>query len=170
MKLFKNKSLFFNISKIIIKILGILIIIVLLFIGFLFASEWIFPQMHGSYNLGHGIYMMEWDGGGRVIVYGTSISGNTCYGGTPLIPTYNNQYDSLGRQMEYVVDAKSNKRWIIVKTNNKMTHQKKIYIIDKDCNTQEKTSDNTLPIQILNYNDSLDFAKACNNKGIKINW
>ncbi len=170
MKLFKNKSLFFNISKIIIKILGILIIIVLLFIGFLFASEWIFPQMHGSYNLGHGIYMMEWDGGGRVIVYGTSISGNTCYGGTPLIPIYNDQYDSLGRQMEYVVDAKSDKHWIIAKTNNKITHQKKFYIIDKNFNIHEEKTEKMPPIPIFNYNDSLEFVNACKIKGIKINW
>ncbi len=81
--------------------------------------------------------MLDWDGGGRIIVRGTSIEGNTCYGGERLIPTYENQYDSTGNIVEYVVDATSDENWIIAKTENKVTLQRQYHIIDKRNLTNE---------------------------------
>ena len=42
-----------------------------------------------------------------MIVLGSNMYGKTCYGGSQLIPTYENQYDSLGHFAEYVIDAKA---------------------------------------------------------------
>ena len=62
----------------------------------LFSSEWLFPEWNGSYSLGNGIYMMEWDGPGRIIVQGSNIHGRTCYGGSLIIPTNEEECDSMG--------------------------------------------------------------------------
>ena len=62
--------------------------------------------------------MLEGDKTTKTIVYGTSIKGKTCYSGEPLIPTYDNQYDSIGNFAEYVVDAKADDNWIIAKTDH----------------------------------------------------
>ena len=43
--------------------------------------------------------MMEWDGGGRVIVKGTNIRGKTCYGGSYLIPTYEHMSQDMIAQV-----------------------------------------------------------------------
>ncbi|MBR1654935.1 MAG: hypothetical protein IJ698_00745 [Prevotella sp.] len=91
---------------------------------FFYLTDWIWPEFNGSHSLGNNIYMVEWDGGGRMIVKGTNIKGNACYGGERLIPTYVNQYDSIGNVSEYVVDAKADDKWVIVKTDNRSTHQK----------------------------------------------
>ena len=113
-------------------ILGIIISVFVIIMLFIYASDWIWPEFNGSYSLGNNIYMIEWDGGGKMIVNGTTIEGNTCYSGQPLIPTYENQYDSIGNFAEYVVDAKSDDNWIIAKTSNHINNQRKYYIINKN--------------------------------------
>ena len=115
MKVYKSTDRIIHfLGKGILYIIGCLLTVYICFT----ATEWFWPELNGSYSLGNGIYMLEWDGGGKIIVNGTSIEGNTCYGGESLIPTYENGYDSLGHFAEYVVDAKADDSWIIVKTNN----------------------------------------------------
>lgn len=71
---------------------------------FLWATEWLWPELHGSKKIGDGIYLFEFDGG-PIIVKGNSISGNTCYGGEGIIP--NMQFDSLCERVDkYEFDEK----------------------------------------------------------------
>lgn len=138
-------------------------------IVFLFATEWFWPEFWGSHDLGNSIYMLDWDGDTRVIVKGENLRGRTCYGGGPIIPKYELAYDSLGRFAEYVTDAQSDDDWIIVRCANKQSTQIKYYIIDKSFNTNispEEIIDN----YIYEFSDSLAFARACKDKGIKIEW
>ena len=137
---------------------------------FLFASEWLWPEFNGSYDLGNNIYMLEYDGGGKIIVNASTISGRTCYGGETLIPTYENQYDSTGNFAEYVVEAKSDDKWIIVKTNNRRNDQRKYYILDKQYNYRIMSSSDIIGKKITCFTDSAEFAKGCLCNGIKINW
>lgn len=103
-------------------------IIIVLPICLLLLSEWLFPSFWGSYNLGKGLYMMEWDNNSRLIVYCSNPRGNTCYSGIPIIPS------SLSDDIR-VNHAKSNKKWIIVETSqNNDTLKKHYYIIDKSYN------------------------------------
>lgn len=135
---------------------------------FLFMSNWWYPEFNGSYNLGKNIYMLDWDSGGRIIVRGASFEGNTCYGGELLIPTYENQYDSMGNEVEYVTDAVSDEHWIIARTNNKITLQRKYYIIDKRNITDEMTTEEIIKNRIRSFVDSIEFAEKCSNYNINI--
>lgn len=151
-------------------IFGGLLTIVVCFVIFLYSTEWLWPEFNGSYDLGKNIYMIEWDGGGKVIVRGTNIKGNTCYGGEPLIPTYNNEYDSTGNYSEFVLDAKSDNKWIIAKTDNKSNRQRKYYIIKKDNGIERLDAQKILKNNITSYTDSAEFSKACQHNGIRMNW
>lgn len=140
-----------------------LIVGILIFAIFFFSSEWLCPEFHGSYHLGHGIYMMEWEDGDRIIVKGTNVRGNTCYGGLLLVPTYESQYDSLGRRQEYVKDARPDGEYIIVKTGNHQTNISKYYIISNksDVITNGVATDN-----IICFTDSVKFQKKCDSLNI----
>ncbi len=144
--------------------------VVICIIIFLFAIEWGQPEFNGSFSLGNNIYMIEWDGGGRVIVQGSNLHGNTCYGGSQLIPTYENQYDSLGHFAEYVVDAKADNGWIIAKTGNKLNCQKRYYIIDKQHDIENLDAKEIIERYTTIFTDSCEFAKRCQINGIKIKW
>ena len=139
------------------------------FVVFVYAATWLWPAFYGSYSLGNNIYMLEGDGG-KMIVKGTTIEGNTCYSGEPLIPTYENQYDSIGNFAEYVVDAKSDDNWVIAKTGNKKTNQKKYYILNKDFDFDYTKVDEIIKTKIEEFTDSIEFSKKCHDYGIKIKW
>lgn len=148
--------------------MGIIVAITSLML-FLDAAEWLWPEYYGSYNLGSGIYMIEWDGGGKLIIKGSSIKGNTCYGGEYIIPTSENYCDSNGNFAEYVVDAKHNDSWIIAKTDNYITHQAKYYIINKNEETKRLNAEEIFEKYTLCFTDSIEFSNTCQNKGININ-
>ncbi len=161
---------FLYVGKIILYIIGCLLTIIICVFLFLFAAEWLWPELNGSYSLGNNIYMIEWDGGGRVIVQGTNIHGNTCYGGSPLIPSYVNQYDSLGNHAEYVIDAKVDGNWVIAMTNNKISNQRKFYILNKEYNPDIVDVDSIINTKIESFTDSNEFADKCFSKRITIKW
>ncbi len=161
-----NKILIRVIKVIVAVVVGIPAICILL----MYACERWWPESNGSYSLGNNIYMLDWDGGGRIIVRGSSIEGNTCYGGEQLIPTNENQYDSLGNIVEYVVDAVSDENWIIAKTENKVTLQRKYYILDKRKISDEMTTEEIIKKRIKVFADSIEFARNCSNTKINIQW
>ena len=105
-----------------------------------------------------------------MIVKGSNIRGNTCYGGSLLIPTYENQYDSVGNYAEYVVDAKADDNWIIAKTDNKLNHRRKYYIINKQHNIDTLDAKEIIVRYITSFTDSCEFAKRCFSNGISIKW
>lgn len=148
----------------------IVIILAIALVSFLSLSEWIFPEFNGSYNLGNGIYMMEWDGGGKIIVWGSDIRGKTCYGGTYLVPSVQEHYDSLGNIAEYVTDAKSDEKWIIAKTYNIPKQKSLFYIIDKDYKKVIVNEETDIETDIMCFTDSTEFAKACKIRNIGLKW
>ena len=166
---FLDKAMVF-IGKTFLLILGIIISVFVIIMLFIYASDWIWPEFNGSYSLGNNIYMIEWDGGGKMIVNGTTIEGNTCYSGQPLIPTYENQYDSIGNFAEYVVDAKSDDNWIIAKTSNHINNQRKYYILNKKYNPNKMTVEDIISTKIVFFTDSNEFAKKCLRNRIEIEW
>ena len=166
---FLDKTMVF-IGKTFLLILGITTSVFVIILLLIYASDWIWPEYNGSYDLGNNIYMLEWDGGGKIIVNGTRIKGNTCYSGESLIPTYENQYDSLGHFAEYVVDAKADDSWIIVKTNNHINNQRNYYILDKRHNTNKISAQDIINTKIKAFTDSIEFAKSCSKNRIDIKW
>jgi len=147
-----------------------IVVIYICFAAFVYAATWLWPDFYGSYSLGNNIYMLEGDKTTKTIVYGTSIKGKTCYSGEPLIPTYENQYDSLGNFAEYVVDAKADDNWIIAKTDNKLNHQRKYYIVNKQHDIETLNAKEIIEKYITSFTDSCEFANICFSNGIKINW
>ena len=149
------------------------IVIIIVFICFLISMEiscWWFPEFNGSYSLGNNIYMLDWDGGGKIIVRGSSFEGNTCLGGESLIPTNENQYDSVGNFAEQVVDAKADENWIIAKTENKINLQRKYYILDKRNITDKMATEEIIKNRIISFVDSIEFAEKCSKDKIQIQW
>ncbi len=138
------------------------------FAAFVYAATWLWPDFYGSYSLGNNIYMLEGDKSTKTIVYGTSIKGKTCYSGDPLIPTYENQYDSLGNFAEYVVDAKADDNWIIAKTDNKLNHRRRYYIINKQHDIETLDAKEIIEKYITSFTDSCEFANKCFSNGIRI--
>lgn len=151
-------------GKTFICIISGLFVVAIFFVIFLYSTDWLWPEFNGSYDLGKNIYMIDWDGGGKVIVKGTSISGKTCYGGTCLIPTYENQYDSLGNLTEYVIEAKSDNNWITARTKIRGSGRSKFYILDKRRITELTDEDEIIDKYTTVYTDSMTFIKACNKK------
>lgn len=127
-------------------------------------------SLNSSHNLGNNIYMMEWDEGARIIVNCSNKSGRTCYGGAYLIPTYENGHDSIGNFTEYVVTAKSDEKWVIVKTDNFQSKQRKYYIINKDYDPNEMTTEEIINTKIDCFTDSSEFANKCLKNEISIKW
>ena len=140
------------------------------FVAFVYAATWLWPDFYGSYSLGNNYYMLVEDKGRKTIVYGTSIEGNTCYSGEPVIPTYENQYDSLGNFAEYVFDAKSDDNWIIAKTNNFINNQRKYYILNKKNNSNVMSVEYIINTRVEVFTDSSEFAKKCHDYDILIKW
>ncbi|MGM9828530.1 MAG: hypothetical protein ACI30C_00680 [Muribaculaceae bacterium] len=166
---FLDKAMVF-IGKTFLLFLGITTSVFVIIMLLIYVSDWIWPEYNGSYDLGNNIYMLEWDGGGKIIVNGATIEGNTCYGGASLIPTYENQYDSIGNFAEYVVDAKSDDNWVIAKTNNHISHQRKYYILNKKYNPNKMTVEDIISTKIVFFTDSNEFAKKCLRNRIELEW
>lgn len=114
--------------------------------------------------------MLDWDGGGHIIVRGTSVKGKTCYGGEYLVPSYENHYDSIGNVAEYVIDAKSDDNWIIAKTGTKNSLQRKYYIIDKRNISDTMTAEEIINTRIECFSDSINFSQKCIINEIKLTW
>ena len=51
-----------RIGKILLVSLSGVTLVIFCFLLFLYCSEWLWPEFNGSYYLGKGIYMIEWDG------------------------------------------------------------------------------------------------------------
>jgi hypothetical protein len=132
-------------------------------------TDWDPSVLWGSYDLGNGIYMVDWEGG-REIIKGTNIQGRTCYGGSYLIPTYESRYDSAGNFAEYVIDAKYDNNWIIAKTGNYSNGENKYYIVDKSFDIEKTSEEDIVENYIFDFTDSLSFANVCHQKGIKLKW
>ncbi|GHT00876.1 hypothetical protein FACS189421_13350 [Bacteroidia bacterium] len=160
-----------------IKIIAIIFTtIFFLLIGLDFSSNWLFPEWSsGSYDLGNNLYMMEWDGGGRIIVHCSRKKGKACYGGTYVVPTHKAEYDSLGNWAELVDDAKFDKKWIIVKS--KLIQEKKYcyYIINKDFDIEgldwEKVNcDSIIQSHIIGPLDSITFSNELEQHKIDLDF
>lgn len=158
-----------RLGKILLFSLNGVTLVILCFLLFLYSSERLWPEFNGSYNLGKGIYMIEWDGG-KLIVKGSNIKGHTCYGGERIIPSCENQYDSIGNLVEYVVDARFNDNWIIAKTNNKLTKRVKYYIIKKGEGIENVAADKIQEKYTLSFTDSIEFKDVCQKAGITLKW
>lgn len=158
------------IAKAILSLTLVIVIAYICLIVFLYISSWWFPEFCGSYNLGNNIYMLDCDGGGRIIVSGSSFDGNTCIGGAQLIPTYENHLDSLGNFAEIVIEAEADENWIIAKTENKRNLQRKYYILDKRNITDKVDSEVIIKTRIRSFADSIEFAEQCHNSKIRLQW
>lgn len=138
-------------------------------LDYISVSEWIDPESWGSHALGNNLYVMDFDGG-KIVVIGTNIRGNTCYGGIQVIPF---QIDSLRNddydENDFVVDSKHNEKWAIVKTYFKKTKKFRYYIIDKhfqeDINKEDFINNN-----IKVYEDSLSFLSECTKDSVYLSF
>jgi len=69
--------------------------------------------------------------------------------------------NSIGNFAEYVVDAKSDDNWVIAKTDNHISNQRKYYILNKKYNPNEMTVEDIINTRIECFTDSSEFAKKC---------
>lgn len=141
------------------------------FFGFMYVSIWVAPELHGSYSLGHSIYMLENDGHGRFIVLGgRNMDGRVCVTGDNLVPEMSQWYDSLGRRAEYVVDARFDDGYIITRTDNYQTHLRKYYIISKDFPSEGISAYEIRLNYIKEFTDSAEFIAYCEMDSIGLRF
>lgn len=163
----------------------------LLFIIIMYVAQYTCPQLWGSHSLGNCLYLLDGDDNYRGIIVFTEkerLSGNTSYGGAPIIPFPDIEYnDSIGE--DYVVKTSYNKNWIIVQTQFYRTKDYRYYIISKDfdpekmfekykmtnedslANKSYKTNfDAFIGRNIRVYSDSTEFAAACKKDNIKLHF
>lgn len=69
----------------VVTIIASIIAFFLMFYCYLGVSEWTDSESWGSHALGNNLYVMDFDGG-KIVVIGTNIRGNTCYGGIQVKP------------------------------------------------------------------------------------
>lgn len=103
--------------------------LLVLFILFLHLSVYLFPELWGSYYLGSGLYMIEWDGG-KIIVAEPVMDGNTCIGGISVIPENASDYNDEGMLSEQIIDVLPTDSLITVHTclSGHLYYE---YVIDK---------------------------------------
>ena len=134
------------------------------------ATGWICPEVWGSYSLGKNIYMMEDALDGYYIVQGRKVRTRVCEHGDYIVPLMSEMYDSLGREAEYVVDAKYNRESIIVRTDNYQTHCRKYYIISKDFTDERIQVDSIINNYLWEFTDSNEFIARCEKDGIALRF
>jgi hypothetical protein len=105
-------------------------------IAFFIFTMFYFVSCNEWYNHPLGNHLSLWDGDtkeDRIIVY----CEGRCYGGIYVVPTYARHYDSSGQKYaEYVEEATSNKRWVIVKTYQIQEKKENYWLISKDFNIE----------------------------------
>jgi hypothetical protein len=129
----------------------------------LYSSAWLWPELWGSYKLGKKLYLLSWDNNTSIIVYGTAVIGNTCHGGSYVIPS-----DTIGLTGEYVLDAVPFSNHIIVMSNLYTLNEKKYYLISKDYEKADTISVDIIKNHIQPYADFILFSNTCDSLGISI--
>lgn len=132
-----------------------------------FSSEWLFPSWWGSYSLGGNLYMLDWDGGEKVIVYCNNPRGRTCYSGISVIPS------NTDTNQIRVIAAKSSDEWVIVKAKSSNEDKKRYYLISKDINIDNLNCDKVdcdsiIQSHIIGPLDSLTFIKEVKQKSVNL--
>ena len=123
----------------------------------------------GDNDLGDNFSLLEGDKiADRVIVYCTERSGRCCHSGIPVIPS---RTDSLTR---YVINAYSDKNWIIAKTKqtNEMIN---FWIIDKNLNEKFEYDDGgkfyeTIQSHIIGPLNEIEFNKQLEKRNINLKF
>lgn len=153
----------------IVTLIALITAFFLVFFCYLGISELTDPESWGSYSLGNNLYVMDFDGG-KIVVIGTNIRGNTCYGGIQVIPF---QIDSLRNddkyENEFVVDTKHNEKWAIVKTYFKKTKKFRYYIVDKHFH-EDISKEDFIINNIKVYDDSLSFLSECTKASVYLSF
>ena len=145
-------------------IFGLFGYLILIFIVLFCSSEWLFPWMWGSYNLGNNLYKLD-DDDHSAIYYCSQKRGRTCYGGSYIVPEY---IDVLSA--EYVADYRYDDSYVIVLTDNRSTREHKYYIISKDF---DPTVTDDLGIRaryLWEFTDSNEFIARCEKDGIALRF
>lgn len=132
------------------------------------SGNWLFPKWLGSYNLGNGLYMLDWDKETRIIVLCSRKKGNTCYGGTYVIP-HLTIYEE-----EYVETANANEKWVIVRASTVDDRKLCYYLIDKSFKVNEKWdfahADSVIQSHIIRTFDSIEYKQILKHKGVNLKF
>lgn len=99
---------------------------------------------YGSQDLGKNFTLLKGDRlEDNVIIYCSGDKRGCCTGGIYVIPTYEEHYDIDGKYNEYVEEAKSNEKWIVVRTIQK-SNKVRYWLINKDFEVEDKYKDTPL--------------------------
>lgn len=147
-----------------ILLVSVPVVLCVAFISFLWVSDWLSPQSNGSQYLGKNIYLLDWDGG-KIVVIGTNMHGNTCYGGTLVIPDSTEyKYDETTHRLtEQIIDATSTTDWIAVTTFHESDNKHHYYLIDKSALSDNNTCLDLLKEHFYSFADSSSFVLARNS-------
>lgn len=124
----------------------------------------------GSHKLGGNLFLLEGDNiKDRIIVFcvGKDKQG-CCYSGSCIIPKYH--MNNEGRYAEYVEIAKSNRKWVIVKTYQIFKMKNNYWIVDKSFDENVVSSQSITSSYLIGPLDSVQFYQKVKDKGIKLKF
>lgn len=125
----------------------------------------------GYESLGAGLYNTCWDGGN--IIFRDSAQTRKNGLGSELVPTYERSQDfssQYARRAEYVVGAKHNDKFVIVRTANHLKDEHLFYIIDKSFDPKSASDAEIINNYISCYSDSAEFTSECKSRNIKLHF
>lgn len=161
-----------NILKYILTFLKYTLIFIVSFfivlIGFLFYADSFMPEWNGSYKLGKGLFLIEWDWNTQKIVYSGETESNG-YGGRYIIPPFP---DSPWICMH---EVNANDLWVIVKATTLKGNYPRYYLIDKSFNIEgldwkADNCDSIIQSHIIVTSDSIRFEEILKKKNVDLRF
>ena len=154
-----------KIKKILIRLSAIITALNSMAICFGLWSSWHYPELWGSYDLGDGIYMMDYDKG-NIIVYGTNIFGRTCNGGIYLIPSYEMMYNDVAQKREWMVNrAISDENWVLAELFNLINDKRLFAVLSKKIDSE---SNHNPDLSVLYFENESEFDEYCKVQAITL--
>jgi hypothetical protein len=159
--------------NVVLSVLAFALIIITLFIVILFWSEVYRPDWWGSNDLGDGFFCIEQDDR-RMIVYGTSVRGNTCYGGIGIVPQLCskplafNSYTSDYLPDVSVLEVYHDSRWIIARVFDNITKSTKYCIVSKQIADIIYRNEIDMNAYIFYFDEAESFRDYCETNEIDI--
>lgn len=125
-------------------------------------------------NLGNNLFLMEGDSDtDKIIVYCTGKDLFGCYSGACIVPPNKLELNKQGQfderyYLEYVKTAKSNKKYVFVKTYNDNDKKKNYWLIDKSFDENNIQSETIISSYLTGPLDSVQFYQLLKERDIDL--
>lgn len=134
-------------------------------VGFLFLFlllHYCWPYLWGSHSLGNNLYLLDWESNTKIVVFGKPQNARICNSGSYIIPS-----GPVSETREYVLDAVSTEKIILVLSYLVVEDRYNYYVISKDFNPINYTSSEIRANNMVTYSDYSSFYGKCDSLDLK---